>query len=302
MDSPLVLKTAIGTHEHVRPLWEKAVGSDRVSLDMLRIEPLPRVFRRMVRDLEFDLCEMALATYALAYRFDKPIAALPIGLWRRFHHDNLICAKESKLSGPRDLANGRIGVRAYSQTTGVWLRGILRHEYDLDIDAITWVTLEDAHVGEYQDPPNVVRASKGKGLLDLLLSGEVDAVMGLRQANPEEVRPLIPDVGAATAAWYRKTGVFPINHVVAVKKELIEEHPWLPEEITSLFTKAKVQARRDGTESAAAANAELAKMLGNDPYPYGLEDNRAAAQMLLDFCAEQHLTARAYSVDEIFAR
>ena len=296
MDSPLVLRTAIGTHDHVRPLWEKAVSSDRIHLDLALIEPLPRVFRRMVRDLEFDLCEMALATQALAYRFEKPITALPIGLWRRFHHDNLLCAQDSKLSGPRDLAGGRIGVRSYSQTTGVWLRGILQHEYGLDIDAITWVTLEDAHVGEYQDPPNVVRASPGKGLKDLLAAGEVDAVMGLRKVDPNDVRSLIPDAGNATAAWYRKTGVFPINHVVAVKTALIDAHPWLPEEITSLFTRAKVMAR----EEAQPPKDALTKMLGDDPFPYGLEENRAAAQMLLNFCAEQHITPRAYTVDEIF--
>jgi 4,5-dihydroxyphthalate decarboxylase len=296
MELPLVLRTAIGTHDHVRPLWEKTVSSDRIRLDLALIEPLPRVFRRMVRDLDFDLCEMALATEALAYRFEKPITALPIGLWRRFHHDNLLCAKDSKLTGPRDLAGGRIGVRAYSQTTGVWLRGILQHQYDLDLDAITWVTLEDAHVDEYRDPPNVMRAAPGKGLKDLLAAGDVDAVMGLRTYDPRDVRPLIPDAAGATAAWYRQTGVFPLNHVVVVRTELLDAHPWLAEEIISLFTKAKIKAR----ENAPPPKDELGKMLGSDTHPYGREENRAAAQMLLNFCAEQHLTPRAYTVDEIF--
>src|SRR5690242_10391101 len=103
MAEPLVLRTVVGKHEHVQPLWDGTVTSDRLRLDMEHIEPLPKAFRRMVRSLDFDVCEMALTTHALAYRFAKPITALAIPLWRRLHHSNLVCATDSPLRGPADL-------------------------------------------------------------------------------------------------------------------------------------------------------------------------------------------------------
>jgi len=285
VSGPLVLRTVVGKHAHVKPLWDGSVASDRVRLEFIEIDPLPKAFRRMVRELEFDLCEMALTTHALAYRFGKPITALPIPLWRRLHHGNLVCAASSTVRGPADLAGRKVGVRAYSQTTGVWIRGILQHEYGLDLDGITWVTMEDAHVAEYRDPPNAVKAAAGKGLRDLLLSGELAAIMGERTVDPSDVRPVIPNADEAAAGWSRRTGVFPVNHIVAIKAELLEGNPWLAGELLSLFLQAKL-------ESSAA----------DDGLPYGLEPNRRAMQMLLDFSAEQGLTPRAYQVDELFPR
>ena len=283
MSGPLVLRAVIGKHDHVKPLRDGTVTSDRVRLDLEEIDPLPKAFRRMVRSLEFDVCEMALTTHALAYRFGKPITALPITVWRRLHHGNLVCAANSSVQGAADLTGKRVGVRAYSQTTGVWIRGILQHEYGVDLDSITWVTIEDAHVDEYRDPPNAVRAEGGKGLRDLLLSGELAAIMGERTVDPADVRPVIPNADKEAAEWLRRTGVFPVNHIVAVRSELLAEHPWLADELMALFTEAK---RKSGA--------------GDDGLPYGLEPNRLSMQMLLDFAAEQKLTPRAYQVDEIF--
>src|SRR5919108_835816 len=170
MSKPLVLRTALGQHAHVKPLRDGTVTSDRVHLEFVEFDPLPKALRQMVRSLDLDVCEMALTTHALAHHFGKPIAGLPIPLWRRLHHGNLVCAADSTLRGPADLQGRKVGVRAYSQTTGVWIRGILRSEYSVDIDSITWVTMEDAHVSEYRDPPNAVRDTTGKGLRELLLS------------------------------------------------------------------------------------------------------------------------------------
>jgi 4,5-dihydroxyphthalate decarboxylase len=278
----LVLRTAIGQHEHVKPLKDGSVTSDRVRFEFEEVDPLPKAFRRMVRSLDFDFCEMALTTHALAFRYGKPITALAIPVWRRLHHGNLVCAADSAIKGPADLAGRKVGVRAYSQTTGVWIRGILRAEYGLDLDSITWVTMEDAHVAEYQDPPNAVRAPAGKGLRDLLTSGELAAIMGERTVDPSGIRPVIPNADEAAAEWSRRTGVYPVNHVVAVKTELLEKHPWLADELMALFEEAK---RRSGA----------------DALPYGLEPNRRSMQMLLDFAAQQKLTERAYQVDELFA-
>jgi len=281
----LVLRTAIGQHDHVKPLRDGTVTSDRVRFEFEEVDPLPKAFRRMVRSLDFDFCEMALTTHALAYRYEKPITALPIPVWRRLHHSNLVCTTDSPVKGPADLAGRKVGVRAYSQTTGVWIRGILRAEYGVDLDSITWVTMEDAHVAEYQDPPHAVRAEGGKGLRELLMSGELAAIMGERTVDPSGIRPVIPNPDEAAAEWSRRTGVYPVNHVVAVKSELLDKHPWLAAELMGLFEEAK---RRSGARE--------------DALPYGLEPNRRSMQMLLDFAAEQKLTPRAYRVDELFAR
>lgn len=282
MSDPLVLRAVIGKHDHVRPLWDGTVTSERVKLELIEVNPLPKAFRQMVRTLDYDLCEMALTTQALAHRYEKPITALPIPVWRRLHHSNLVCAAESYIRGPQDLVGKKVGVRAYSQTTGVWIRGILRSEYGIDINSITWVTMEDAHVGEYNDPPNAVRNTSGKGLRDLLLSGELAAIMGERNVDPQNVRAVIPDANAAAEAWSRATGIFPVNHIIAVKSDILRQHPWLAAELMTMFVAAK---RKAG---------------GGDEHPFGLEPNRQSMQMLLDFAAQQQLTPRIYTVDEIF--
>jgi 4,5-dihydroxyphthalate decarboxylase len=286
MSTPIVLRSALGKHAHVKPLREGTVTSNRVRLEFVEFDPLPKAFRQMVRRLDLDVCEMALTTHVLAHHFGKPITGLPIPLWRRLHHGNLVCAAESTLRGPADLQGRKVGVRAYSQTTGVWIRGLLQSEYGVDLDSITWVTMEDAHVSEYRDPPNVVRNTTATGLRELLLSGEVAAIMGERNVDPANVRPVIPNADEAAVEWSRKTGIFPVNHIVSARTERLRQHSWLAEELMNLFEQAKRKAA-GGSEDASL--------------PYGLEPNRRSMQMLLDFAAQQKVTPRAYRVDELFS-
>jgi 4,5-dihydroxyphthalate decarboxylase len=299
MTAPLVLRTAIGNHDHTKALKDGTVKSDRLRLEFVEVEPVTRAFRRMARDLEFDVTEMALTTHALAHAFAKPITALPIVLTRDFHHGAIVCAKGSALRSPKDLAGRKVGVRAYSVTTGVWVRGILMEEYGADYASMTWVTQEDAHVAEYRDPPNVVRAAPGKDMLAMLLAGEIDAAVALRPANPDGVRTVIPDADQAAAAWYRKTGVYPVNHVVSIKTELLRAHPWLGVELFALFKEAKRRAA-PSVAPAGSAKAKLRELIGGDLLPYGMAPNRKAIEMLLGFAAEQKLTPRAYAIDELF--
>src|SRR5579863_3022544 len=210
----LTLRTALGKSPQVRALKDGTVTSDRIAFDFVDVDPITRAFRRMTRAMEFDLCEMALTTHAQARAYGKPITALPVVLLRGLHHGALICRRDSPLRGPGDLAGKRIGVRAWSQTTGVWLRGVLRDEYGIAHDAMTWVTEEDAHVQEFTDPPFVQRIAPGQSLPAMLLSGEIDAAVALAGVDQAAVRTVIPDADAAAQAWSRKTGVYPINHVV----------------------------------------------------------------------------------------
>jgi 4,5-dihydroxyphthalate decarboxylase len=299
MTPPITLRTAIGAYDHVRALKDGSIRSERVRFDFVEVEPITRAFRRMVRDLEFDICEMAIATHALAHAFGKPVTALPIVLSSGFHHGALVCPLGSTLRGPADLRGRRVAVRAYSQTTGVWVRGILRSEYGLAISDITTVTEEDAHVADYRDPAHVVRAAPGKTLRGMLLAGEVDAAIALRPADPKEVRAVIPNAEEQAAAWYRNTGVYPINHIVSAQTALLREHPWLGPELYALFSAAKARAQPQAPP-ASSAKARLLALVGDDPLPYGIARNRAAIEMLLRLTAVQQLTPRVYGVEELF--
>ena len=305
MKTPLVLRTVIGKYDHVLPLKDRSISSDRLRLEFVEVDPLNEAFRRMVRNFEFDVCEMAITTHALAHAFDRKLTALPIILHRGFHQATLVCGKDSKLKGPEELQGKRIAVRAYSQTTGVWVRGILSSVYGIDLDKVTWVTLEDAHVPEYVDPPNVERAPAGANLKNLLATGNVEAVIGFRNADPATVRPVIPDPDVAAAEWFRKTGIYPGNHAVSVKDELLVEHPWLADELMSFFAEAKARSyalkrAKPAAPVADTANARLMALVGEDRFPYGMAANRASIEMLLRFATEQKLIPRAYGIEELF--
>jgi 4,5-dihydroxyphthalate decarboxylase len=199
---------------------------------------------------------------------------------------------DSPLRKAENLAGKRIGVRAFSQTTGVWLRGILLDTYGVDHRSITWVTEEDAHVQEYQDPANVVRA--GRDLKTMLLSGEIDAGIALAGLDPALVRTVIPNADDAAADWYRRTGAYPVNHVVCVKTALLQEHPFLGAELMRLFIEAKAAAREPSAE------ARFAAIVGADPLPYGLEANRNGIELCLRYTAEQGLIPHEYRPEDLF--
>lgn len=275
----LRLRTALGKSPLVRALKEGAVSSDRVGFEFVEVDPITRAFRRQTRGMEFDLCEIALTTHAQARAYGKPITALPVVLLRGLHHGALMCRADSPLRGPADLVGKRIGVRAWSQTTGVWVRGVLHDEYGIAPDSMTWITEEDAHVQEFTDPPYVKRMDQGQDLRSLLLSGGVDAVIAVAGLDPAEVRTVIPAADAVAQEWSRRTGVFPINHVVVVKDALLAAHPWLADELMRLFVAAK----------------------GDASVPYGVEANRAAIELLMRYATRQGLIPRPYRVEELFA-
>jgi 4,5-dihydroxyphthalate decarboxylase len=286
MSEPLVLRTALGAHEHVRPLKDGRVTSRRLKLDFIEFDPLPRAFRRMVREGDLDVSEMAVVNHMLAHHYGRPIVALPIPLWSRLPHTNLVCRADSALAGPKALEGGRVGVRAYAQTSGVWVRGVLQTEYGVDLSKITWMTMEDAHVAEYIDPAGVIRNHSPSGLRQSLLEGECRAIMGERTVNPTGIRTVIPDAAVAARLWMDKCDLTPVNHILSVKAELLEEHDWLVQELMTMFETARRLAEADGAPP---------------PPAYGLEANRRSLQLLLDFCADQQIVPRRYGVDEVFA-
>lgn len=290
----VTLRSALANYPHALPLKDGRVSSPRIRFDFEEVEPVTRAFRRLVRTGDFDLCEIALTTLAQARSYGKPLTGLPVVLMRGFHHGALVCRVDSPLRGPADLVGKRVGVRAWSVTTGVWVRGILQNEYGVDPAGITWVTAEDAHVQEATDPPNVVRIAPGQTLPQMLRDGEIDAGIALTGLDAAEIRTVIPDAEAAAAAWYRKTGAYPVNHVVCVQTKHLEQHDWLAGELMRLFTEAKAAA------NAPPAEARWASIVGGDPLPYGLAANRPGLELGLRFAHQQGLVPTLYRAEDLF--
>jgi 4,5-dihydroxyphthalate decarboxylase len=295
MTGTIMLHTAVANYPHVRALKDGSVTSERVRFDFEEVPVITRAFRRMVRTLDFDLCEIALTTMAQAHRYGKPIKALPIVVMRGFHHAALVCPVGSAITGPADLRGKKVGVRAWSQTTGVWMRGIMLDEYGVDHRDITWVTEEDAHLAEYTDPPNLRRIAPGQDLKAMLLAGEIDAGIAIAGVDPASVRPVINDPMAAAATWFAKTGAYPVNHLLCVKTALVDTAPWLPDELLRLFVAAKSAAKEPSSET------RFAGIVGAEVLPYGLEANRKGIELCLRYATEQGLVPRVYDVAEVFA-
>ncbi len=223
---PIPLRTALGRYKHTEALRSGRLGSPLFTLECEDINPVNRAFATMVRELRFDVCEMAIGTFLQALACDKALVLLPVAVAARFQEPALICRADSDLTGPADLRGRRIGIRAYSQTTGLWLRGTLQDRFAIAPDAIEWVTFEGAHVSEYRDPPWVTRAPDDASLLGMLHEGRLDAViMGNDLPDDPALRTVFPDPAAASDAFFQRHGFVPVNHLVCVRRDLATQRP-----------------------------------------------------------------------------
>jgi 4,5-dihydroxyphthalate decarboxylase len=274
---------------------------------MVEVSPIIGAFRRMVRNLEFDVSEMAITTYLTAREYRKPFTAIPVFVVRAFHHTPIAYNTRSGIQQPKDLEGKRVGVRAYTVTTGVWARGILATEYGVDLDRVQWVIFDEEHVLEYRPPANVESAGPGANIGAMLASGELAAAIGAGPVDSPDVKPLIPDAAAAQSAWYRKTGIYPINHMIVIKDELLQRDPSLADRVYRAFDAAKqVFLRRlDAGEALSGEDEALARrraLVGSDPLPYGIEPNRPALEAIIRFASDQHILSEAVAPEAIFAR
>ncbi|HET9904809.1 MAG TPA: hypothetical protein VFQ27_14025 [Xanthobacteraceae bacterium] len=286
--SPTRLKISLGNYPHTAPLKAGSVRSPHLAFEFTDLHPAHLAFKPMVRELRFDVSEMAIVTYLQAKAFGKPLVLLPVVMLGRFQHHCMLYNSARGTIGPADLRGRRVGVRAYTQTTGAWLRGILARDYGVASDSVRWVTFEDAHVAEYRDPPGVERAAAGKTLDGMLDTGEIDAaIYGAELPDDPRLKSVIPDPQAAAEAWHRKYGVVPINHMVVVCERLTKSRPDVVRELYDLFVRAK----------RAAAPAEPS---GIDFHPTGVAACRPALAMIIDYAVEQRLIPRRFTVDELF--
>jgi len=300
------LSIAVGDSGITKPLKEGTVGSGRLKLEFIQVDPIIAAFRRMVRGLEFDVCEMALTTYICARAYGKPLTAIPVFLTRNFHHWAIFYNLKSGIKEPKDLEGRIVGVnRGYTVTTGLWARGMLETEYGVDLNRITWAPTNDEHVAEFRAPPNVDYSFRGKTMVELLVSSLVDAAIGDIRVDAPEIRPLIPDARNAGFAYFRKTGIYPINHVVVIKDSLLKAEPWVSEELFWIFKAAKSAylACLDEGRDLSPADRDVIerRTVVGDPFPFGFNANRKALDAIVQFAIDQHVTPRKLSLEELFA-
>jgi 4,5-dihydroxyphthalate decarboxylase len=235
-------------------------------------------FKRVVRNLEFDVAEMAIITHIIAKAHGKPYRLLPFVVLARYQHPFLVYNAERGELKPEDLHGKRVGVRSYSVTTGAWIRSILMEEHGVDISRVKWVTFEEAHVAEFRDPSNVERAAPGKEIGAMLLAGELDAAILGAIPTDARLKPVIRDPEAAGRRWGEKHGAIQLNHLVVVKESVPQT---AADEVYRLLVESKHAA-------------------GDPPMlPHGLEANRRNLEIALDVAYKQRLVPRRMSVEEL---
>ncbi len=272
------LRTLLADHPCTAALKDGSVKSDLVTLDFVEYSPTHKGFKPMVREGAFDVSEMAIVTYLMAKSFAKPMVLLPNVVVARFQHAYALYHARSGPLTPRDLNGRRVGIRSFTTTTGAWLRGILANDYGVDLNSIDWVTFEDAHVAEFRD--TTARAPQDKQIIQMLLDGELDAVLGEKSEHPD-LKPLFPDAAGEAKSWFAKHGVTPINHMVVVSRTLSARHPDAVREVFRLLR-----------QSAACAPAASPR--------FSAQEMRRSLQMIIRYTAEQGLIPREFAVDELF--
>jgi 4,5-dihydroxyphthalate decarboxylase len=303
----LKLKTVTRTQGNNQPLKDGSVRPRTFAFDFEEVDPIIAAFRRMVRGLEFDICEMAITTYICARAYGKRFTAVPVFLVRAFHHGAILHNTKAGIARPKDLEGRKVGVnRGYTVTTGVWARGVLQDEHGVNLSKITWVLSGDEHVAEYRPPANVVPIDKGQKMEDRLASGELAAAIGIEASAPD-VKPLIPNALEAGLVALRRRGHYPINHTVVIKDELLDAHPDLAADVFDAFAAAKrlyVERLKAGKIDKPTQVDEVHRRvmeITGDPLPYGIAPNRRVLEELIGHALAQGIITRRVSVDELFA-
>ena len=245
-------------------------------------------FKRVVRELEFDVAELAIVTFLLARAHGKPFSLLPAVVTARFQHPLLVYNAERGALLPGDLPGRRIGLRAYSVTTAAWVRSILADDYGIAPEQVEWIAFDESHVAEYRDPPNVERAPAGAEMIAMLLEGKLDAaIVGERPSDPR-LKTVIPDPTESARVWHRRTGALQDNHMLVIKSSVAEAHPHAAEEIVRLFSESKHAAGLPAPDTL-------------DTCPVGREANRRNLEVAIDCVYQQRMIPRRFEPEELFA-
>ena len=287
MSDPVTLHSLLGNHPSTKALKSGQISSALVTFDYFEVKVANTQFKAMVRDLKYDFGELAIVTFLQAKAYRKPYVLLPATIVGRNQHHTIFYNADKRRLTARELNGTRVGVRAYTQTTGAWVRGLLAEDYGIDLDNVTWVTFEDPHLSEYRDPPIVERAPEGKVLKQMLLDGEIDAAILGDVAEEGPLKHLIPDHDAKGRTWAGAHGGVPINHLAVMRESIVESRPDVVREVYRVLK-----------ESRAAAALPTG---ADDPLRFGIEAIRGSLDEIATRAFRQGLIPRCPSVDELFA-
>jgi 4,5-dihydroxyphthalate decarboxylase len=312
------LRIAVADYPHTAAVRNGSIPIEGIDAEIITVVPQIAAFRRMVRQVEFDVCELAPTTYIIARAYGAPFVALPIFVLRRFHHAGLLVRPDSGIRAPKDLEGRKVGVRAYSVTTGVWTRAVLIDEYGLDCSKVTWVVDDEEHVTQLQLPSNVIHTPPGRSLAEMMADGELaagfhgNAGVG-RSGSPTDgwktveahYPDLFPNAEELESDWYKRTGIYPMHGTLVVKDSILAEHPWVAKSLYQAFSRAKDEwlERLDAGELKNASDqkyARLRKIVGHDPLPYGMAANLKTLEALADTAFKQKLTPARMPVETLF--
>lgn len=283
----LSLKTLLGDYHNTKALKSGEIRSASVALDFADVKVPNTAFKDVVRNLKYDVAELAIVTFLQAKAHGKPLALLPAVVVGSLPHPFLVYNAERGRISPAELNGKRVGIRAYSVTTAAWIRGVLQNDHGVDLDSIHWVTFEDPHVAEYSDPPTAVRAPAGKSIVEMLIDGEIDAgVVAGPDLKDSRLQPVIADPHNAALNWCQKHGALPINHMLVVMESLAKANPAVVREVFRLVRESKL--------AMASAGAAF------DPCQFGLANIRRSLELIIDYSTQQGLIPKQIAVDDLF--
>ena len=287
-DAPVKLSLMTGNYPNTQPLKSGKVTSALVNFEFADVKVANQHFKAVVREAKYDVSELAIVTFLQAKTYGKPYVLIPAVAVSRGQLQTIAYDGERGTMTPKDIAGKKVGVRAYTQTTGAWVRGIFQEDYGIDVNGITWITTEDPHLAEYQDPPGmVVRVADDKSIPKMVIEGEtVAAIVGDAIPDPR-LKYLVADHEAANKRFADKNGGVPINHMYVVRQSIAKERPDVVREIFRMLVESAKQGVQPGTEMAAGVR-------------FGVEACRKSLERIIDYSFKQKLIPRAFSVDELF--
>lgn len=312
MASRLKLVLGCADHDLNHALIDGAVPSSDLDLEVVWDLADGERHRRMLRDGAFDACEFSFANYLVLWSAGAPFQGIPAFPNRKFRHSYVFCNRRAAIREPRDLEGKRVGMRGWANTASLWVRGILQRYYDVDLRRVTWCAPPEGFAVQLPAGVTVEPLPEDGDLDSLLLAGDLDAVINPDvlpsvQRGAPEVHRLFEDYRAAEQAFYDKTRIFPISHLVVVNNEVVRAHPWVPLSLLHLFREARdacfhrIEDQQILSLSwAVALLAEQRALMGPAYWPYNLADNRHVLDTLLDFAHEQGLVPTRPALETLF--
>ena len=286
MPDKMKLFTMIGEYPNTSALRSGAIKSDLVEYEFDDVKVPNTAFKPLVREAKYDCAELAINTFLQARFYNKPYVLLPATIVGRGQIHNLLYNSERGPIKPTELHGKRVGVRAYTQTTGMWVRGMLAEFYGMDVEKVNWVTFEDGHIAEYKDPPFVSRAPAGKQLMQMLLDGELDAAIITDRSDPR-LKPVIPDAEEVNRKWAETHGGVPINHMLVMRESIVTSRPNVAREVFRMVKQSR-------QSSDPAKDGKL------DPLRFGIKNVRKALELAIEMSLVQKFISRRLTVDELF--